>query len=160
MLELDATAIAVIINFAILVWLLNRVLYKPILKLIEDRRLFVEETIGDAEKKKADAETLHKEYQQKIRHARLEEQKIIEEAARFADNIRQQGMDKVRKEAEDIRRAAEHEAAQLKAQAIASVKAEFVHLTVRASEKMIGERVDEKMHKDLIMRVMEEAKVS
>ena len=160
MLELNATVLAVIINFLILVWVLNKVLYKPILKLIEDRQQYVEETVAKTEKEHKSAEALRMDYQQKIRMARLEEQKIMEEATKFADQIRKEGSDRARVEAEDIRVAAKHEADLIKQEAMESIRAEFVEVALRASEKMIGEELDEKKHRAMIMRVVEEARMS
>ena len=159
MLELDGTVIAVIINFLLLVWILNRVLYKPVLKLIEDRQNLVAASLGEADRLKTEGEAFRNEYQQKIRKARLEEQKIIEEATRFADQMRQQGLDKAHAEAEEIRAAATEEAAAIKKQVVAAVKAEFVHLTMMASEKMIGQRLDEAKNSELILKVVEGANV-
>ena len=50
------TVIAQIVNFLILVWLLKRFLYKPVLKAIDDREQKVAAKLKDAEIKNAEAE--------------------------------------------------------------------------------------------------------
>ncbi len=50
------TVLAQIVNFIVLVWLLKRVLYKPILKAIADRQNEIAKQLGDAEMKKREAE--------------------------------------------------------------------------------------------------------
>lgn len=59
------TVIAQVINFLILVWLLKRFLYKPVLDAIEQREKKIAAQLNDAESKKAEAQQERNEFQQK-----------------------------------------------------------------------------------------------
>lgn len=59
------TIVIQLVNFLILVWLLKRFLYKPILRAIDEREKHIANQIKDAEKSKAEANSLMEEYRQK-----------------------------------------------------------------------------------------------
>ncbi len=59
------TLIAQVINFLVLMWLLKRYLYKPILKAIDERENKIVVQLKDADAKKAEAEKERDEFDQK-----------------------------------------------------------------------------------------------
>jgi F-type H+-transporting ATPase subunit b len=62
--EFDWTTFALeVLNFLVLVWLLKRFFYRPVLAVIEERRAETAKTIADAESVRRDAEGLKTEYQ-------------------------------------------------------------------------------------------------
>lgn len=78
------TVVAQIFNFLILVWLLKRFLYKPILDALDAREARIAATLADAAKLKADAKTEIEDYQEKIAEfeaARAARMKAVEEEA-------------------------------------------------------------------------------
>lgn len=75
-MELDGTTIALqIINFLVLVWLLKRFLYQPILKVISERQQGIEQALRDAQAAESRAHSLREEYEQKL--ASLQHQHAI-----------------------------------------------------------------------------------
>ncbi|MEJ2007322.1 MAG: F0F1 ATP synthase subunit delta [Acidobacteriota bacterium] len=62
-----STFIIEIVNFIVLVWLLNRLLYKPVRNAIEDRRKAVESTLLEAKSARAQARGLQIEYEDRLR---------------------------------------------------------------------------------------------
>lgn len=97
------TVAAQIVNFLILMWLLKRFLYKPILKAIDKRNEKIKSQLEEAASKKAEAEKEKTEYNQK--NADFEKQKdlLINKANEEADTQRKQLLEKARKEAEELR---------------------------------------------------------
>ena len=61
-----STFLLEIINFLILVWLLKHFFYKPVLDVIRRRRTAIEKVLSDAEKKHADAEVLHDQFENRL----------------------------------------------------------------------------------------------
>lgn len=74
MLALDYTIIIQAINFLVLLWLLNRFVYKPILNILEERSRKTTGTLKDAEKLEADASQMLEKYEKGVREARLNAQ--------------------------------------------------------------------------------------
>ncbi len=97
------TVIAQVINFLILVWLLKRFLYRPILDAIDAREKRIAAKIADAETKETEAQKQREEYQQKNevfdqqRNAHMNEMQVA------AKTERAQVLDAARQESEDLR---------------------------------------------------------
>ncbi len=77
-MQLDWTTFLLeIVNFLILVWILKRFLYRPVLDVIARRRASIEGTLADAKKRETDAQELRSRYEK-----RLEDWEHEREAAR------------------------------------------------------------------------------
>lgn len=67
MLELNwSTFLLEIVNFLVLVWLLKRFFYQPVLEAIGRRRADIEQTLKEAEMRHAEAEALQQQYQDRL----------------------------------------------------------------------------------------------
>ncbi len=84
-----------VINFVVLVWILKRFFYAPVRRVIDQRRMAIEESMAQAEKKRTEARALEEQYQARLSHweqekkqAREElEREIAEERARLMDGL-------------------------------------------------------------------------
>lgn len=66
-MQLDwSTIVLEIINFLVLVWLLKRFLYQPLLQAIARRKAEIEASIASAETKRAEADSLRQQYQNRL----------------------------------------------------------------------------------------------
>lgn len=79
------TTTAQIINFLILVWLLKRFLYKPILRAMEQRQQHVANALKDAGEQKTKAENERLAFEQQARDLAQERQQILRSAVQQAD---------------------------------------------------------------------------
>lgn len=61
-----STILLEIINFLVLVWILKRFLYRPVLNIIEKRRADIDQTLNDAKKMHADATALQQQYEGRL----------------------------------------------------------------------------------------------
>lgn len=99
-----STFVLEIINFLVLVWILKRFLYKPIMDIIEKRRQSIDATLADAKKLQADAEAMQQQYETRLStweaekraqsealQASIREQKtqLLEQLKRDIDNERE-----------------------------------------------------------------------
>jgi F-type H+-transporting ATPase subunit b len=104
---------AQVVNFLILVWLLKRFLYKPILDAIDARERRIAEELADAAAKQSQARTQRDEFQKKNEEfdqqrdeflnkakseATAERQRLLEEARRSADDLRTRQRDSMKRE--------------------------------------------------------------
>src|ERR1700690_3852047 len=107
------TVTAQAINFLILVWLLKRFLYNPILHAIDEREKGIATQLAQAEAKKAEAQKERDDYQHKnesfdqeratllkkaMDEVRAERQKLLDEARKDADSLRAKRQDALRNE--------------------------------------------------------------
>jgi F-type H+-transporting ATPase subunit b len=97
------TVIAQVVNFLILVWLLKRFLYRPILDAIDAREKRIAAKIADADAKEAEAKQQREEYQQKNRQFDQQRNAHMNEVLEAAKTERAQLLDAARQEYEDLR---------------------------------------------------------
>jgi len=92
-MELNWSTFALeIINFLVLVWILKRFLYKPVLEVIARRRAGIEKTLADARALHADAEQLQAQYEGRITAWEKEQQRARESLARELGSERSRRM--------------------------------------------------------------------
>ena len=108
---------AQVVNFLILVWLLKRLLYKPILHAIDERERRIAKELADADTKKAEAEKERARFQQKNDdfdrqreellgkakgEARAESQRLLEESRLAANALRAKQEDALKREQQSL----------------------------------------------------------
>jgi F-type H+-transporting ATPase subunit b len=70
------TFVLEIVNFLILVWILKRFLYKPILEAVARRKAAIDKTLSDAKARQDDAKTLEQQYQSRLADWESEKEKL------------------------------------------------------------------------------------
>ena len=101
------TLIAQIVNFLILVWLLKRFLYKPVLDAIDKREQKIIDQLNDAEAKKTEAIKEQEDFKQKNLNFEIERKELINKAAFEAKETRMKLLEKARLEAEELKKKLE-----------------------------------------------------
>ncbi|EAX47445.1 ATP synthase F0, B subunit [Thermosinus carboxydivorans Nor1] len=150
MVELNATLIAQIINFLILVAILTKVAYKPLMQALADRQARIAESIAAADRERAAAEELRREYQQQLAEARTQAQAIVEKAMKLAEQTKEQILEEARAEHARLLKEAQAEIARERERALAQMKNEVVSLSIAAATKIIGQNLDEKANAKLV----------
>ena len=97
------TIVAQAVNFLILVWLLKRFLYKPILHAIDEREKGIATQLAKAEAKKAEAQKERDDFQHKNEAFNKEHSALLKKAADEAKAERQRLLDEARKDADALR---------------------------------------------------------
>ncbi|WP_455200047.1 F0F1 ATP synthase subunit delta [Kaarinaea lacus] len=102
-----STFILEIINFLVLVWILKRFLYKPVLNVIARRKAGIEQTLADAKKLYDDSESLRNQYENRLRDWERERQQARDELQSEIDEQRVQLMQELHASLEQTREKAE-----------------------------------------------------
>ena len=97
------TVAAQAINFLILVWLLKRFLYKPILHAIDEREKGIAAQLAEAEAKKAESQKERDDFQHKNEAFDQERAALLKKATDEAKAERQRLLDEARKDADALR---------------------------------------------------------
>jgi F-type H+-transporting ATPase subunit b len=97
------TVVAQVINFLILVWLLKRFLYKPILHAIDEREKGIAALLAQAEAKKAEAQRERDDFQHKNETFDQERAALLKKATVEANGERQRLLDAARTDADSLR---------------------------------------------------------
>ena len=154
--EIDGTVAVEVITFLVMLAVLGRYVYPEIIKVAEARQRAIAEQLKQAEEARAAAEAKLKEAEDRLNDARKSAQSVLDGATKSAEQLRQELKQKADDEA---KRTVENARKQIEAerdQAIRSVRTEVADLVVTATEKVIGETLDDRRHRQLIERSIEE----
>ena len=145
-----------LVNFAILLVILYFFAYKPILKMLDQRSERIRESLEAAEQAKQQAEESETRIQEQLQEARRQGQRLLEQARALADKYREDEMAKAREEADAFVVRARQEIQQERDGAVEEVKRHFAVLAIQAAERVIGQSLDDRAHRELIVQVLEE----
>jgi F-type H+-transporting ATPase subunit b len=139
-----------IIGFLIAVWILRKFAWGPILRLLEERRQKIQgefDRIGEEQKRNA---ALRAEYEAQLRgieaQARVRIQEAVQEGQKVAGSIREQA----REEAHQQIARAREEVGRERDKAQVALRNDMVDMVLRATERLLHERLDEERHRRLV----------
>ena len=145
-----------LISFAILVFLLTRFLYKPVVKLLDERAEKIKKGLSDAETASKGAEEAASKNEEELSQARLEGKKLVEAAREASNQLREDEKEKIAVEISQMMEKAKKEINSERDSAILELKNRFGELVVDAAGKVIEKEIDEKSHSELITKALEE----
>jgi F-type H+-transporting ATPase subunit b len=151
------TVVAQAINFLILVWLLRRFLYKPILHAIDEREKGIATQLAEAEAKKAEAQKERDDFQHKNETFDQERAAILKKATDEAKVERQRLLDEARKDADALRAkrqdALRNEQRNLSQEIIRWTQKEVFAITRKTLADLATSSLEERMGDVLVRRV-------
>jgi F-type H+-transporting ATPase subunit b len=150
--------IAFVVNFLLLFGLLGVFLYKPVLKVLDERAGKIKDSMEQAEKIKVQLEKTESEIKQQMELARKEGQKIIAQAEQIGERLKTEAKDEARREAESYITKAHAEIQHQRDKDIEELRAQFATIAISAAEKVINQSLDKEKHRKLLGEVLEEAK--
>ena len=139
-----------ILTFLLLLTVLAKFAWKPLLKMLKDREELIRSSLEDAEKAKKKLERLNAEGQAIINQARSEAQSILSEGKTAAAKLKDETLDVAKEQAKQIASEAEKQINIEKDKAIAEIKSEVVNLSMSIAEKLINKNISPEDNKALI----------
>jgi len=130
--------VAQMISFCIVCILLQRFAYKPVLKILEERRQQIAQGQANAEQIKAELSRTEARRKEMLDQANVQANKLIEEARAAAARVQEQETQKAIAVAEQVMVKAREASAQERARMLAELKREFGRLLVDATARVIG----------------------
>jgi F-type H+-transporting ATPase subunit b len=155
-ITINGTVIVELVTFLIMLAILARYVYPRIVTLAEARQRQIAEQLKEAEEARAAAEQRLKEAEEKLNDARKTAQGVIDAAAKSSEQLRQEMRQKADEESKRTVEAARKEIEAERDQAVRSVRSEVANLVVAATEKVIGETLDDDRHRQLIDKAIKE----
>ena len=139
-----------IITFLILLGVLTRFAWKPLLKALETRENEISQSLEDAEKAKQELERLSVESDEIIAKARSEAQGIVSEGKKAAEQLTATTLNKAKEEAMANLSAAKEQIKIERDKAIVEIKGEVVNLSLSIAEKLVKKNLSKEDNKSLI----------
>jgi F-type H+-transporting ATPase subunit b len=159
LLTLNGTLIAQLLIFLVMLGVLYRFAWDPLLRILNERRERIQQGVEATERAKRELEEAERERQVKLEDARREAQAMLDRIARQAEDLRKELEARAREQAEGLVAKARAEIQQERAQAVEDLREQVANLAVMAAERIIGESLDAKKHRELIERTIEEAEI-
>jgi len=148
--------IANLINFLILVGVLFKFGYKPILKFVRERQAKIEQGIKDAEHAAQKLSDAAKAKEALLTEAHQEAQRILARAKEQSDVHTKAMIEKTQREARDIVERAKREIRLEQEQSLSAIRQETAALVLAVSEKLIRKKLNEKEDALLVEKIIKD----
>ena len=153
------TVVAQVINFMILVWLLKRFLYRPILNAIDTREQGIADQLADAEAKKSEALRERDDFLSKNEKFDKERAELRKQAADETSAERQRILEEARRDADTLRVKLEEslktEHLHLSEEIVRRAQKEIIATTRKVLADLASESLDERISEVFVLRLRE-----
>ena len=145
-----------VVTFVILLFILKKVAWKPILSALAEREDTIKESLEKAESAKQEAQKILKQNEAVMAKAEEESKKIIEQSRVFAEKLKDQIIRESKEQARKIIDDAAGEIERKNEAAFDELKNQVAGIAVQAAAKILNEKLDEDMHKKIVNRYINE----
>ncbi len=145
-----------IINFLVILAVLYKFFYGPVIKFLDNRREEIARNISDAEKGRAEAEELLNGYRQQLSEARHEAQQIVDKAIKAGEESRQALLSQSKSEAAHVLENARKEIHRERDEALRTLRQEVVTLAVMAASKILGRTITKEDNAHIVDQFLDE----
>ncbi len=145
-----------VITFVLLLIILRRVAWKPILNSLDEREKFIKESLEKADVAQKEAEKLVAENQTSMAKAEEEAQSIIAQGKEYAEKIKTQLLEENEARIQKKLADAEAEIERKQQEAFNSLKEQIVEIAVGAAEKIIRDNLDKEKQSALVNKYIDD----
>ena len=145
-----------ILTFLVLLGLLAKFAWRPLLQALESRQESIRKSLDDARHAKQELERLQQESAEIIRQGRIEAEAIITRSRADAERLREEMRQKARSEAEGIIKNAERQIQLETSRALQQIRREAVDLSVMIASKLIQRNLTKEDNEKLIEEALQQ----
>lgn len=128
--------------FLILLMILGKYAWRPIMKSIEEREVFIVDSLNQAKMAKKEMEDLKADNERIIREAKIERDAILKDAREMKDKIVADAKDAAKTEGDKMVEQARQSIQSEKAAAMADIKSQIGALSVGIAEQILKQKLD------------------
>jgi F-type H+-transporting ATPase subunit b len=139
-----------LVNFLLLLFILQRFLYKPILGMLDERSNRIRESLAQAERVREQTAQLEQESRTILDEARREGQQLLTQARGNADRIVSEATQRAQQEADRIVERTRQELQRERDQAFQELREQIADLAVTAAGRVINRSLDDATHRELV----------
>ncbi|MCS6821636.1 MAG: F0F1 ATP synthase subunit B [Microscillaceae bacterium] len=130
------------VTFLVVVFVLSRVAWKPIINGLKEREKSIAEALEKAEQARKEVALSQANNEKLLEEARIERDKIIRLAQKAADDFRNEACNKASAEAAKIIEEAKKAIETEKQQALAQIKTQIATLSIEIAEKLLKQQLE------------------
>ena len=150
MIDINATMIAQVVNFLVLVAILRALAYEPVAKMLKQRSDKIQDSLDQAAADRIAAEQTLAQYKSQLADANKRAQEIVDRAELTARQEREALVAETKREIERMKQTAQAEIQNERNRAFEEMKAEIVTLSLQAAEKIVAKNLSSKENDKLI----------
>ena len=144
------TALFVLLNTLLVFFVAKKNLTGPVMNIIAQRQKEIEDTYGEAEAARTDAEAMQAEYRQRLSAAKTEANEIVKAANVTAAQQAERLVDDAQKEVMALKRRAEQDIESERKKAALELKGDISELALTLAGKVVEKELDPSTQKSLI----------
>lgn len=138
------------VTFLVLLYVLKKFGWKPLLNMVEERENRIAESLKRAEEARMEAEKLLEEQDRQLAKTQEEVQAMLKESRLMAEKVRNDIIEKAREDANKLMERARRDIEKERQMALMSLRNQVADLVVQATSKLIQVSLDEDKHRELI----------
>jgi F-type H+-transporting ATPase subunit b len=146
------------LSFLVLYALMSKFAFPAVRKAMDGRSERIRQSLDEAERAKAEAQSVLEDYRSQLADARNESARIIEEARQAADKLRQDLKSQAEAEVAEIRQRAQDDIATQAERVKAGLRAEMAELSIELAEKVVERSLDRDTNMALIENFINQAR--
>ena len=155
-MNVTATLFGQMLTFAVLVWFVNRFLWGPMTRMMEDRKKRIADGLAAAERGKHEQELAEKRAAEVIHEAKEQASEIIAQAQKRSNEIVEEAKDSARAESERIVAAANAEIDQEVHRAREQLRGQVATLAVAGASRIMEREIDAANHQQMLDELVAE----
>jgi F-type H+-transporting ATPase subunit b len=139
-----------ILTFLVLLWLLAKYAWRPLLQSLEARQELIRKSLDDAQQARRELERLSQESAQILKESRVQAEAIISQSRSDAERLREEMKQKAKAESDTIVRNAERQIQLETGRALQQIRHEAADLSVLIASKLIQRNLSKEDNEGLI----------
>ena len=151
-----AQLLTTVLGFLLLVWIMRKYAWGPIIDLIDQRKDKIESDYAAAERELGSAEQLKADFETKLSEIKVIERERVQEAVKKGEQLADGIVTKARTEVDQTKAKSLQDLELETRKAQKQLRDDVVELAIGAAEKLIDERLDDAKHRQLIERYIDE----
>ena len=151
------TFILMTINILVVLFVLNKLFYKPVGRMLEERQKHINEQLDQAAQANLNAKLNELRYSEELSNARYQAKKLVNKANDIGEDMKRQIIDEAKTKANVIIAKAEDEIAAERLRAERDLQNEVSKLAIEAARKVLEKEIDPAEHQEMIQELLEEA---
>ncbi|MGY4831337.1 F0F1 ATP synthase subunit B [Sphaerotilaceae bacterium SBD11-9] len=155
-MSINATLIAQLIVFLILVWFTMKFIWPPMVKALDERAQKIADGLSAADKAKSELSLANKRVEEQLSAARNETAQRLADAERLAHSMIEEAKTRASEEGAKIVASAKAEAEQESIKAREALREQVAALAVKGAEAILRKEVNAGVHADLLSRLKAE----
>ena len=147
--------VAQAVNFVLLLIILHRLAYKPILGMLEKRADTIDKSLKQAKKIEEELQRTEEDRKKEMTKAREEYRALVAEAEETGKQKKEEMAKEAKRKTEEIITRAKEEIRNEKEKSVREARQEIADLAIEISKKIIGRNIDEEKEKELVKESLE-----